>query len=391
MSKKIQCSHTKTEDPGALIPHPKNPNTHPPAQVDLLAKVIKHQGWRNPIVVSKRSGFVIAGHARLKAAIALGLDQVPVDYQEFETEADEWTHLVADNKLAELADPNDSMLAELLQELTADGVDLELTGFGEDDLSELLGELEEDKPETDAEPQTDKADELRDKWDVKQGQVWSLGNHRLICGDSTDRDVVDRVLPGDCDLCFTDPPYGVEYEYNQHDDTREGLIDLIAGFLPIAKDKAKVVALTPGHSQVHLYPQPEWILCWFYGAGTGRGPWGFSAWQPLLVYGKDPKLANGEGAHPDALQLLMTRDDASQNRELAHSCPKPLSVWVRFLKRLSNKKTKTVFEPFCGSGTTVIACENLGLACHAVEIDPAYCAVTIQRWADATGGDPKVV
>ena len=211
MSKNIRCSHTKTEAPDGLVPHPKNPNTHPSPQIDLLAKIIKHQGWRNPIVVSKRSGFVIAGHARLKAAIALGLDQVPVDYQDFETEADEWAHLVADNKLAELADSDDSMLADLLRELTADGIDAELAGFGEDDLSELLGTLEEGN--TDAEAQIDKADELRDKWKVVPGQIWQLGNHRLMCGDSTNFKHLQKLMKEEkANLVHADPPYGMGKE-----------------------------------------------------------------------------------------------------------------------------------------------------------------------------------
>ena len=158
MSNFIQCSHSKKVDPNTLKPHPKNPNNHPDLQIDLLAKIIEHQGWRNPIVVSKRSGFVIAGHARLSAAILLGSDVVPVDYQDFESESDELAHLLADNKLAELADPDESMLSDILRELTDNGGDTELAGFDANELTDLIDTF--DEVQTDAQPQVDNADQL---------------------------------------------------------------------------------------------------------------------------------------------------------------------------------------------------------------------------------------
>jgi DNA modification methylase len=132
-------------------------------------------------------------------------------------------------------------------------------------------------------------------------------------------------------------------------------------------------------------------MCWFYGAGTGRTPFGFTTWQPILVYGKDPKLVAGEGCHPDGFQYMMTRDDASENRELNHACPKPLSVWRRFIERMSNKNTELLYEPFCGSGTTLIAAEQLGRTCYGMEISPQYCEVICQRWEKLTGERRTVV
>lgn len=118
-------------DISGLVPHPRNPNTHPQSQIKALAKIIKHQGWRAPIVVSKRSGFIIAGHGRLEAAKLLGLDQAPVSYQDFPTEADEWAHMIADNRLSELAELDNIELGSLIRELDFDGFDLSLTGFDE--------------------------------------------------------------------------------------------------------------------------------------------------------------------------------------------------------------------------------------------------------------------
>jgi DNA modification methylase len=138
---KICCSHKEIAAPESLIPHPRNPNRHSPNQIELLAKIIRHQGWRNPIVVSSRSGFVIAGHGRLAAALVLGLPEVPVDVQDFASEADEWAHLVADNRIAELAEIDRESLTGLLGDLSGvDDFDISMTGFEVDDLADLLGE-----------------------------------------------------------------------------------------------------------------------------------------------------------------------------------------------------------------------------------------------------------
>lgn len=125
----FRCACTERRDPAGLVPHPRNPNTHPPDQIRLLARIIGHQGWRNPIVVSARSGFVVSGHGRLQAALQLGAPEVPVDVQDFATEADEWAHLVADNRLAELAEMERGELDALLREIDAAGLDVELAGF----------------------------------------------------------------------------------------------------------------------------------------------------------------------------------------------------------------------------------------------------------------------
>lgn len=139
MDANVFCAHTEMVDITAVIPNPRNPNKHPEAQITLLAKVIKHQGWRNPIVVSRRSGFVVKGHGRLAAAKLLGLETVPVDYQEYPNEAAEWADMVADNKIAELAEQDNEVLKELINELDGQ-IDLDLTGFSAADLSGLFSE-----------------------------------------------------------------------------------------------------------------------------------------------------------------------------------------------------------------------------------------------------------
>jgi len=134
----VNCAFDELVPLEKLVPNPRNPNQHPQSQVALLAKVIGHQGWRSPVVVSTRSGFIVAGHGRYEAAKALGLSVVPVDYQNFATEADEWAHLIADNRLAELAEADDAALRSLLGELKATDLDMDLSGFDATALQGLL-------------------------------------------------------------------------------------------------------------------------------------------------------------------------------------------------------------------------------------------------------------
>ena len=134
----VHCAFDELVDVDALVPNPRNPNQHPERQVELLAKIIKHQGWRAPITVSRRSGFIVRGHARLLAARKLGETNVPVDYQSYTSEAEEWADLIADNRIAELADVNETLLKDLIQEIDTGELDLELTGFSEEELERLL-------------------------------------------------------------------------------------------------------------------------------------------------------------------------------------------------------------------------------------------------------------
>lgn len=137
----VHCSFLELRDPATLTTHPRNPNRHSDRQIDLLSRIIRYQGWRNPIVVSARSGFIIAGHGRLAAALRLGLEAVPVDVQQFATEADEWAHLVADNRIAELADMDQESLGDLLRDLAdVEDYDLELSGFQLSEIDRMLAD-----------------------------------------------------------------------------------------------------------------------------------------------------------------------------------------------------------------------------------------------------------
>jgi hypothetical protein len=155
---------------------------------------------------------------------------------------------------------------------------------------------------------------------------------------------------------------------------------LIERFLPLIRERCDVVLLTPGNRNQRLYPDPEWTLAWFVPAGTGMNPWGFTCWQPILAFGKDPFLTNRKGSRPDA--FVMTE---SAENSLGHPCPKPVGVWCRLLERGSLNAGDLVLDPFAGSGTTLIAAEKTGRRCAAVELAPEYVDVSVIRWSKFTG------
>ena len=207
----VFCSFDEILDVAKVVGNPRNPNQHPKKQIEMLAGIIKATGWRANITISRLSGYVVKGHGRLAAAIAAGLSKVPVEYQNYTSEAEEWADLTADNRIAELADMSTTMLADLLQEIDTGEFPLELTGYTEEDLGSIIGAIDGDG---DAEP-NDQDDELEQPLPPmsKLGDLWILGQHRLICGDATDGPTIDRLMDGEkAAMVHTDPPYGVSYK-----------------------------------------------------------------------------------------------------------------------------------------------------------------------------------
>jgi DNA modification methylase len=207
----VFCTFDELLDIEKVIGNPRNPNEHSKEQVEMLAKIIQATGWRNNITISKLSGYVVKGHGRLAAAISAGMKQVPVEYQEYASEAEEWADLTADNRLAELSDMNTTKLADLLAEIDTGEFPLELTGYTEEDLDGILEAIAGDD---DAEPndQDNEQEQLLPPMS-KPGDLWLLGQHRLICGDATDEATIERLMDGEkAAMVHTDPPYGVSYE-----------------------------------------------------------------------------------------------------------------------------------------------------------------------------------
>lgn len=207
----VFCTFDELLDTEKVIGNPRNPNKHPKKQVEMLAKIIKATGWRANITISKLSGYVVKGHGRLEAAIKAGCEKVPVEYQNYTSEAEEWADLTADNRLAELSDMDNTMLADLLAEIDTGEFPLELTGYTEEDLDGIIGAI---AGEDDAEP-NDQDNEMDQPLPPmsKLGDLWLLGGHRLICGDATDAATIERLMDGEkAAMVHTDPPYGVSYE-----------------------------------------------------------------------------------------------------------------------------------------------------------------------------------
>jgi hypothetical protein len=361
-----------------LQPNPKNWRTHPEGQQNALRGILAEVGIAGAVLARETPEgglMLIDGHLR---AETLGNADVPVLVLDVnEAEADKL--LATIDPLGAMAEADADKLRELLEEVETASEALA------DMFTELAEEagildglndaeiIEDEIPDPPADPIT------------KPGDLWLLGDHRLLCGDSTKAEDVERLMAGaHADLCLTDPPYGLgdttsdKNNYNEYDDTRINLIKTISGFFPLAKSVAKCVVFTPGNGNTSLYESPTWTMAWFTPAGVGRGPWGFCCWQPILCYGKDPKLAKGKGCHPDAL----THTEASE--KLGHPCTKPIKLWCWLMERTS-EKGETIYEPFGGSGTTLIAAEQLGRKCYGMEISPAYCDVIVKRWETLTG------
>jgi len=361
---------TKTVAADSLIPYIRNPRKNS-AAVDKVAASIKEFGWQQPIVVDKEN-VIIAGHTRLLAAQKLGMDKVPVHVADL-SDAQAKAYRLADNRISEDADWDIDLLGLEIRELDDLGFDLDLTGFDNTELANLLidpdlGETDEDAvPEPPEEPIS------------KPGDLWILGEHRLLCGDAGDEEAHKCLLMNHhVDLVLTDPPYGVGVAYNQFTDTKEQLDKLIPRFLPLIR-RHDLVLLTPGKSNIWHYPEPTWTLVWAEPAGTGRGPWGFIGSQPVLAYGKCPYLANGLGSRPDT---FIGKGEGASSDE--HPVAKPIEVWEWFMERGSINKGDIIFDPFLGSGTTIIAAERLGRKCYGMELDPKYCDVIVKRWEQYT-------
>ena len=342
-----------------LVPYARNARTHSEAQVAQIAASIKEWGWTMPVLVDEDGG-IIAGHGRIMAANKLGIKEAPCMTAVGWSDAQKQAYILADNKLALNAGWDTDMLKVELGALSELDFDLSLIGF---DDSELAGFLDKNEGMTDP----DEVPALRDEAVTKPGDRWMLGKHRLKCGDSTNADDVASVLSGrKADICLTDPPYGLgnkvasgKNAYGIYDDTLENLVELASGWLPLARAHSDAVVFSPGVTRQWVYPEPDWVMCWFYGGGQLRSSWGFNCWQPFICYGKDPSLKNQRGARPDAVDMNVPANSG----DIDHPCPKPVKLWEWFLDRLTFSPNAVIFEPFCGSGTTLIAAEKMG-ACR---------------------------
>jgi hypothetical protein len=372
-----------------VVPWDKNPRGIKTKDFDRLKKQILKLGDYKPLIAYKENGHyvVLGGNMRIRAYKELGLQEVNVSVVDAPTEAKKIEYALSDNDRVGYYE--EEALAELVYPHIKD---IDLSEFKVDigEPIDLKQVVERYGPDID-----DGADEVPEVDDTpavtKTGDLFTLGRHRVMCGDSTKAEDVARLMRGKkADLCLADPPYGIggtvskKNKYSLYDDTKENLIKVIGGFLPLAQTISQLTVLTPGNGNVRLYPNETWMMAWFMAAGSGRGPWGFCCWQPILCYGADPKLKNGLGCHPDAVGGL------AQMEQLDHPCAKPMKFWGWLMERVS-ADGQLVYDPFLGSGTTLIAAEKLNRTCYGMEIDPKYCDVIIKRYCDYAHVDEAVV
>lgn len=369
-------------DISTLIPYAKNSRTHSDAQVAQIAASMKEWGWTNPILIDP-TGAVIAGHGRLLAARKLGYTDAPVMVAEGWTEAQTRAYVIADNKLALNAGWDDVMLGLELAELKDIGFDTDLTGFSLDEIAMLNPEVTEGLTDEDAVP------DVPIEPVTVLGDVWILGNHRLMCGDSTSIDAVDKLMDGQkADMVFTDPPYGVDYKGIKNDD-RSGLGDLLRGafanFIAASKSGAAIYVFHSDrcadifHTVFREFFHFSSMVIWAKNSLTLSQTDYQSQHEPCLYGWMD----NGSHSwYSDRKQTSIWRFD--KERVEGHTTPKPVALVERAITN-SSKGGDNILDLFGGSGSTLIACEKTGRINRSMELDQKYCDVIVKRWQDFTG------
>lgn len=395
---KVRCLFDKMVPVSELKPHALNRNDHPDSQIDQLAKIIQFQGWRHPIIVSKLTGFIVAGHGRLAAAKRLNLTEVPVSFQEFNDSDQEYIFLQSDNAIA------------LQAELDLSQIQLDLKDIGPFDI-DLLGikDFKFDPDVTDA--QCDE-DEIPEKVEpkTKRGDIYRLGNHRIMCGDSTMIDDVEKLMGGEkADMVFTDPPYGVDYHGGHNEKKRNGikndalqgedLTDLFADALSTAclvsadhsafyiwYANGKAVETFASFSKLPLKVRA--VLCW-YKVRSGLG-----AFMSQYIPNYEPCIyAFKEGCSP---QWFGPTDEKTvwelkrESKNEFHPTQKPVELPERAIRN-SSEQGNAVLDLFGGSGSTLIACEKTNRKAFLMELDPHYCDIIVARWEKFTGQKAELI
>ena len=364
-------------DIDAIRQHPKNRNTHPQDQIDRLANVIAYQGFRDPLIVSKRSGLLISGHGRVMAAKQLGMTQIPVTMQDFEDDAQEYAALVSENAVASWAELDLSGINTDLGDLGPDfDVDLlGIKGFEIEVADKVLGD-EDDVPEVPVEPKT------------RLGDIYQLGAHRLMCGDSTSIVAVEKLMGGEnADMGFCDPPYNLGFEYNEYDDNKSS--EEYSEFSKLWFSNLQIVSkrqiVTLGTKNIPIMANlgvVAGVACWV------KKNWITSChisklqqWEPIFFYGDYTKLKRTSDLFE--INRVFQKDVGND-----HTCPKQIELIKDIFGHYCEQ---SVVDLFGGSGTSMIAAESLGLKSYLMELDPRYCDVIVARWEKYTGKKAELI
>lgn len=383
---------TEMWDVSRPIAYARNPRRNE-AAIDKVASSLKEFGFRQPIVVD-REGVIIVGHTRLLAAKKLGLKEVPVHMADM-TPAAARAYRIADNKTNEFATWDDELLALEFEDLKLDGFDLGLTGFDDEELNGLLAQGTKEGLTDD-----DEVPEVPEEPVSKLGDLWILGKHRLLCGDSTKREDVARLMDGaKADLVVTDPPYNVSYTGKtkdaltiQNDSMSDGgfykfLLAVYTNLLDAMNDGAAIYVFHADMEGVNFRKALvdaglKLSQCCVWVKQTlvmGRQDY---HWQhePVL-YGWKP--TGSHSWHSDRKQTTVWNFDRP-TRSTDHPTMKPVDL-IKYPITNSSKANQTVLDLFGGSGSTLIACEKTNRQARLMELDPKYCDVIVKRFQDFTG------
>ena len=391
----------KTVSVESLVPYARNSRTHSPQQVDKIAASIREFGFLNPIIVDGQNG-IIAGHGRVMAAQKLGLATLPVIEAAHLTEAQRRAYVIADNRLALDAGWDNDMLKIELSDLQGEGFNLELTGFNLDEIAGFLAEPTEgltdpdDVPEAPAVPVT------------VEGDVWLLGRHRLMCGDSTGIDAVENLMAGQkADMVFTDPPYGMSYgggraagstkkgalvkahgmikgDDLQGDDLIGMIRDAVGSAISVCKSGAAKYVCFPWRTYSEFESALEQVgmtvsACIVWDKKSiGLGNANYRPQHEFIFYSK------GDSWHGDKSQSDVWYNSRGATGAYVHPTQKPVELVEKAINN-SSKGQDVVIDVFGGSGSTLIACEKTARDCRMMELDPKYCDVIIARWQNFTG------
>jgi DNA modification methylase len=380
-AKTIEWLETK-----GLIPYAKNSRTHSEAQVAQIAGSIKEFGFNNPVLIDEDNG-IIAGHGRVMAAQKLGLQAVPCIRLAHLSDTQRKAYVIADNRLALNAGWDDQMLTVELQELDSESFDLSLLGFEADELNALLNPIKETEGLTDE----DEVPEVPEEPKTKPGDIYKLGRHRLMCGDSTSIDAVEKLMDGNkVDLIFTDPPYNVAFN------GRSGKHEVIKNDNLSEQEFENFITEVCNTIQL-IDPKAYYIWCnWdFYGALQGKLPY-----KACIVWAKNV-FGMGQGyRHQHEFCLFNGKIDEvvknesdlwsiKKDTKYVHPTQKPVALSVRAFG--NHIKLTNVLDLFGGSGSTLIGAEQTGRTCYVMELDPKYCDVIVKRWEDFTGQKAELV
>ena len=379
-----------------LRPYEKNAKIHGTGQIEKIKASIEEFGFLTPCLIDEDFN-IIAGHGRVMAAKDLGMESVPCVFVEGLTEAQRKAYILADNRLGELGEWDMELVISELEDLQAMDFDIELTGFELPDETEQAVVIEDEVPE-------------KVETRAKLGDLWKLGGHRLICGDSTDAAVIDRLMDGvKADIVFTDPPYNIQTKGGCVGAVGQALrkqgedIEFIADFHPDEFLNVMPIVFN-GNMNAYVFCNKELLPDYLNWSRDNGYSWN------VLVWKKPSAIPIGDSHRPDIEYLLLFRKnaiwnngtDANYSRCLQydrvkkseengkHPTLKPIELIANELK-ISSNKDSVVVDFFGGSGSTLIACEQLKRKCYMCELDPKYVDVIIQRWENFTGQKAELV